>query len=306
MKITSEVKIGLIGIVTVFLIIWGVKYLLGTNLLKNTHRYYATYDAVDGLEPAAPVLLKGYKIGTVSDVLFQPEINPSFILSIDIEKKYRIPLGSTAEIFSADLLGSKALRINSSGKKEYHSSQDTLLSDLVHDMLSSVMENISPVLENIQQLASTLDSVGVSINDLLNDPSTKGTIRNLDEASGALNEKLSDNGSISRTLDNLAAVSSNLKDQNEQIAATINNLHSVSKDIEESDLDSILINLEAVTLSLKNVSQQMESGEGTVGKLIHDDALYDHISSLSADLDSLIIDITAHPEKYVRFSIFGK
>lgn len=306
MKIKSEVKIGFVGLIALFLVIWGIKYLLGTNLLKNTQRFYATYASVDGLEPSAPVLLKGYKIGSVSEVQFQPESEPSFIIAIDIDRAYKIPLGSSAEIFSADLLGSKAVRINSSGKKEYHNNKDTLHSNIVPDMLSSVMDNVTPVLVNVRQLTSTLDSLGISIDELINDPSTKGMIQNLNNATGSLNSKLSDGGSITTALDDLSAVAANLREQNEQIAATISNLHSFSEDIEQSDLDSILINLNAVTSSLKTVSQQMESGEGSVGKLIHDDALYDHISNLSADLDSLITDINAHPEKYVRFSVFGK
>ena len=71
-------------------------------------------------------------------------------------------------------------------------------------------------------------------------------------------------------------------------------------------MDSILNNLDLITASLKNITQQIESGNGTVGKLIYNDSLYNHISSLSADLDTLIIDINNHPEKYVRFSVFGK
>lgn len=306
MKIKSEVTIGLIGIITVVLILWGVKYLLGTNMLDSTHRYYALYENVNGLESAAPVMMKGYKVGSVTEVDFDPESSPPFTVTIGIDKKYRLHTGSAAEIFSADLLGSKAVRIKSGKSETYCSAGDTLLSALIPDMLASVMEDISPVLDNVNSLTLTLDSVGISLNSLLNDPSTLGSIDNINKVTGDLKSSLSKNGDIKVSLENLSSITTNLKNQNDEIAATLVNLHSLSDDIENADMDSILQNLAMVTASLKGITQQIESGEGSVGKLLYNDSLYDHISSLSADLDTLIIDINDHPEKYLRFSVFGK
>ncbi len=306
MKITSEVKIGAIGIVTAAVIFWGIHFLLGKNILKSADIYYATYELVDGLEFAAPVLMQGYRIGIVSEVDFNPESSPPFIVTIEIEKKYKIKSGSVAEIFSSDLLGSKAIRINSSDSDKYHPENDTLLSALIPDILTSVINDITPIVTNIDNLTNTLDSVGVSLNQILNDPATLAIINNVNEVSASLEESLSKEGKLGLTFENLSSITTNLKNQNEAIAATIENLHSLSNKIENANIDSILYKLESVTLSLYNISSQIESGEGTVGKLLFNDSLYDHISSLSANLDSLIMDINNHPEKYVRFSLFGK
>jgi phospholipid/cholesterol/gamma-HCH transport system substrate-binding protein len=306
MKIKSEVKIGLVGIVTLVLIIWGVKFLLGSNIFENKLQYFATYEQVNGLESAAPVMMKGYKIGIVSDVKFDPESSPPFTVTIRIDKDYSLRSGSTAEIFSADLLGSKAIRIKDAKSDTYYAENDTLLSAVIPDMLASVMDDITPVLENFNSLTLTLDSVGISLNSLLSDPSTLGSIQNINRATGSLKSSLSKNGDIAISLENLSSITTNLKNQNEEIAATMANLHSLSNDIENADMDSILINLDLITVSLKNITQQIESGDGTVGKLIYNDSLYDHISSLSADLDTLIIDIKNNPKKYLRFSVFGK
>ncbi len=306
MKISSEIKIGLVGIVALVFVIWGVKYLQGTNILDSKLRYYASYENVNGLEPGTPVLMKGYKVGDVAEIKFYPELSPSFAVAIDIEKKYMIGIGSIAEIFAVDYLGSKAIRIISSGKENYHIANDTLASAVIPDMLSSVMEDISPVLQNVNKLSSTLDSVGINLNAILNDPSTLGTIKDLNKVAVSLKTSLSEDGNITASLDNLSEITANLRNQNEEIAATIANLHSVSNDFNTADIDSILNNFDLISQNLKNITQQIESGEGTMGKLIYNDSLYDHISSLSADLDSLIIDIIDHPEKYVRFSVFGK
>ncbi len=306
MKITSEVKIGAIGIVTAAVIFWGIHFLLGKNILLNKNIYYVTYDLVDGLESAAPVVMQGYRIGIVNDVYFDPESSPPFIVTIEIEKRYRIKYGSVAEIFSSDLLGSKAIAINSSDSDIYHSEKDTLLSDLIPDMLATVMNELTPIIKNIDNLTHTLDSVGISLNQILNDPGTLEIINNINKVSGSISESLSDDGKLGITFENLSSITTSLKNQNEAITATINNLHSLSSDFKNANMDSILNNLASVTLSLNNISSQIESGEGTVGKLLYNDSLYDHISSLSADLDSLILDINNHPEKYVRFSLFGK
>lgn len=306
MKITSEVKIGTIGIVTAAIIFWGIHFLLGNNILKSKNIFYATYELVNGLEPAAPVLMQGYKIGIISDVYFNPEASPPFIVTIEIEKRYGISSGSVAEIYSSDLLGSKAIRINSSDSKSYHQVNDTLLSALIPDMLSRVMDEVTPVMMNIAKLTNTLDSVGVSLIQILNDPDTREIIKNINKISGSIQESLSDDGKLGITFDNLSSITTSLKNQNEAIASTIKNLQSLSSDIENANMDSILNNLASVTQNLNNISSQIESGEGTIGKLLYNDSLYDHISSLSADLDSLILDINNHPEKYVRFSLFGK
>ena len=85
MKIRSEVKIGIIGIVTLAVLIWGINYLKGRNILKSTYTLHAFYNDANGLESSAPVLINGVKIGFVQEVNFlqDEEIPIEVVLSIE-------------------------------------------------------------------------------------------------------------------------------------------------------------------------------------------------------------------------------
>src|SRR6056297_3001925 len=135
MRISSEVKIGITGVVTVVVIIWGINFLKGRNVFSNNYSLIATYDQVDGLEPSAKVMMNGFKIGTVERIIFDTEAVVPFTLFMEIENEYRIRSNSVAEIYNADLLGSKAIKIIQSEEHRFLEEGDTLKSRLAGDIV---------------------------------------------------------------------------------------------------------------------------------------------------------------------------
>src|SRR6056297_619093 len=148
MRISSEVKIGITGVVTVVVIIWGINFLKGRNVFSNNYSLIATYDQVDGLEPSAKVMMNGFKIGTVERIIFDTEAVVPFTLFIEIDKNYRIRKASIAEIYNADLLGSKAVKIIQSENQSFLEQGDTLKSRLADDMIASLLAEISPLINH--------------------------------------------------------------------------------------------------------------------------------------------------------------
>ncbi len=306
MKIASEAKIGITAILTIAVIIWGINYLKGVNILSSTYSLSATYDAVDGLEPSANVMMDGFKVGTVEKIVFETEALPPFTVYMEIDKSYPIRQGSTAEIHSADLLGSKAIKIISSDSETYVSDGDLLLSQRSADMFTTLLEDITPLLNNFSAAALTLDSAGMAIRKLIDDPAISQMVGNLEQASGSLSEQLSSSGDLTKTLENIGQFSKGLNAKTGSLQSTITHLEEITGELKNAHLDSLVMNLNLLSSSISNITNSIENGKGTAGKLITEDSLYQQLDQLITDLDSLITDVNKNPKKYVSFSLIGK
>jgi phospholipid/cholesterol/gamma-HCH transport system substrate-binding protein len=306
MKLTSEVKIGITGVVTIAVIIWGINYLKGRNILKGTYTIIAQYEQVDGLEPSANVMLKGFKIGTVEEVIFETEAAVPFTVVMEIEKTYPVRSSGIAEITSANLLGSKEINILPGAEGDYLENGDVINSSRSGDMIASLMEEVGPVITSLDAAVVRLDSTAAAVNRILEDPAVDMTIGNLEEISGSLRRQLGPGGDITATLSALKEVSETLGAQHASIATTVRNLEQISTQVGESALDTLINNLNEVAGNLRFMTGEMQQGKGSLGKLIYEDSLYQQIGQLISDLDSLITDVNANPKKYVSFSLIGK
>ncbi len=306
MKYSGEVKTGITGLITIIVIIWGINYLKGKNILSRTYQLTAQYERVDGLEPSAEVVLDGYKIGTVDEVIFEMDRKPPFTVRIEIGNDYPIGKGSIAEIYSADLLGSKGVRIIRSGNPGQVVDGDTLSSRITGDMISGLLNEVSPLLTSLNQTVITLDSTGNALNRILNDPAISSMITNLENASGSLDRQLSGSGDLGKSLASLKDVLGNIKAQNESIRTIIGNFESISGKLDNAPLDSLIINMDEISGNLAVITASIEQADGTAGKLIMEDSLYTYIAVLINDLDSLVQDVNKNPKKYVNFSLIGR
>ena len=306
MKFTSEIKIGITGVVTAAVIIWGINYLKGRNILSSTYTIIAKYEQVDGLEPSANVMLKGFKIGTVEEVIFVTEAEVPFTVVMEIEKNYPVRNTSIAEITSANLLGSKEINIIPAAGGDYLENGDMISGKLSADMISSLMEEVTPMITSIDAAVVKLDSSAAAVNRILNDPNIERMVSNMEEVTGSVRKQLSPQGDITATLSGLREISTHLSAQNASIATSIRNLEQISTQVSNSALDSLINNLNDVAGNLRYMTGEMQQGTGSLGKLIYEDSLYQQIGKLLTNLDSLITDVNENPKKYVSFSLIGK
>jgi phospholipid/cholesterol/gamma-HCH transport system substrate-binding protein len=155
-------------------------------------------------------------------------------------------------------------------------------------------------------VALTLDSVGIAIRKLLDDPAIGTMLGNLEQASGSLSEKLSASGDLTKTLASLQQFSEGLNAKTGSLQTTITHLEEITGELKDAHLDSLVMNLNKLSTGFSNIASSIENGEGTVGKLINEESLYQQIDQLVSDLDSLITDVNENPKKYVSFSLIGK
>jgi phospholipid/cholesterol/gamma-HCH transport system substrate-binding protein len=307
MKISIEVKVGIIGIATIVVLIWGINYLKGRNILSSTYEIYTHFSESGGLESSAPVLLNGVKIGYVDQIILHTDQVPAIRLALHIEKEYPIPEGSRAELFSADLLGTKAIRIipSSQGVRNM-ADQDTIMGTISPDLIASLQNSLFPILDQVSRLAGTLDTLSRKLSDIAGSDALGDLLKNLAATSGSLKAALSPGGSLDQSFSNLESFTGVLQSQEEEVASMIRNLNSISEAVDSAGLDQLGDELYQASHQFNTLLEQVNSGNGNAGKLFYSDSLYVNLELLIADLDQLVRDLNDHPEDYVQISVFGK
>jgi len=309
MKIRTEAKIGIIVIATIVLVIWGINYLKGKNILKRTDVYYAVYDNAKGLEFAAPVFINGYKVGLINRFFFDETDLNRIIVAIVVDKQYQIPKGSVAKIISADIMSSKAIEIELSRSEQYHVYGDTLASLTEPDMISELRSGLEPLLNNVGQAVIKMDSLLANINEVFDDEgvtSLQASLDNLKRVSTELRLQLSSGGDLTRSFSHLEKVTSTLSNNRENLNTALSNLASVSDTLKQANIKAGIDNLNLASEELHTLLSDIRSGEGTLGQLAVNDSLYNKLVDVSVNLDLLLRDLREHPKRYVHFSIFGK
>ena len=144
------------------------------------------------------------------------------------------------------------------------------------------------------------------MNDLLGSEAAHRAIEDVSGMAASLKSSLKPGGSLHASMQNLESFSSMLAEQEDEIAAMTSHLSAVSEALDSAGLDQLSRELVATTAEFRTLMAQLNSGEGSLGKLIYSDTLYFHMENLVADLDSLVLDLSENPGKYVHFSLFGK
>ncbi len=308
MKFSHETKIGIIITVAIAATIWGINFLKGKNILKPIHTYYAIYEDIGGLEINAKILMNGFKVGQVDDIYFNDDRSGKLTVLITIDKDFKIPLNSVAEVFSIDLLGTKAISIIKSDSDQDHVSGDTLVSRFQAGIQDKIEEQIIPIKDKAEKLIVTVDSVLQNLNFIFDEQSRRAlqeSILNIKESSEQLDQMLANDGKFTKMINNIESITSNIKNNNEEIALAISNLSEISDSLARSELKSTISKANETLGQAHEILHKINNGEGTIGMLVNNDSLYYNLESLSGDLDRLMIDLQENPRKYINVSVFG-
>ena len=304
MKFTKEVGIGILVVLGTFMSIFSYNYLKGINLFEKTRTFKIVYTKVDGLSPSNPVTLNGYKIGKVQKINFNPNNTKELIVDVIIENDVNFSKTSKAELYETGLIGGKAIAIIPDYDNNAIAKSGDYLIGVVKpgltDLVNQIMPQIQLQLETVMKKAEIVLS---NVNSLF-DEKTKESLKSSIDEFGSLTNSLSETS---------ANINDFIKDNSPNLTTTIDNLNETSltiKDISNSmsevDLNLILTNLDSTISNLNKITNKLNQGEGTVGKLLYDDSLFKNLDDATKNLEELIEDIKLNPKRYVHFSIFGK
>jgi len=317
-KISKELKIGIVVTLAIGLFIWGFNFLKGFNLFSNNYELYAVYPKIDGLIEANPLMINGYKVGQINKISLTKDKNGNyavlvkFLLSEDVQ----IPKHSIAKAVSSDLLGSKAVEIIYSDETEYVKSGDTLLAETEEGLKSAVSKQLQPLQKKAEGLISSIDSVMVIVQYVLNNKtrenldksfeSIKKAIQSLEQTAYKLDDLMeSEKAKISAILTKVNSLAGMLEKNTGRIDNIIGNFSTLSDSLAQSDLKSAISEADKTLAELNKLVAQINTGQGTLGKLVKNDSLYNNLNKSSEDLDKLLNDLRLNPKRYIHFSVFG-
>lgn len=308
MKISTEVKLGIIITAAIAVTLWGINFLKGRNIFKPANDYLAFYDDVGGLDVNAKIYMNGFRIGQVDDIYFNHE-SDGLVVVFGINKPFKIPFGSIAEVFSADLMGTKAIRIIKSESEQMHHPGDTLITGFSPGLDQQIQSQIIPLKDKAENLIETVDSLLQDLNYVFDDKAKKSlheSILNLERTTGHLDEMLTDEGKLNRMIQNIESITSNIRNNNNEIANAISNLSSISDSVAISELGSAINRANETLDQAHQILLKINNGEGNIGLLVNNDSLYYNLEALTGEMDRLIQDLQENPKKYIHVSVFGR
>jgi len=319
MKISKELKIGIVVSSAIGLFIWGFNFLKGIELFSHKYELYAVYPKIDGLIEANPLLINGFKVGQINKISLVPSANGEYkvLVKFLLTEDVKIPKHSIAKAISSDLLGSKAVEIIYSKNVEFVSSGDTLLAETEEGLKTSVSKQLAPLQKKIEGLLSSVDSVMTIVEVVLNDKtrdnlsksfeSIKKAIQSLEQTAYKMDDLVaSEKSKISSILSKLNGLAGMLEKNTGKIDNIIGNFSNLSDSLSKSNLKSAINEADKTLSELNKLVAQINSGQGTLGKLVKNDSLYNNLNKASDDLDKLMKDLRINPERYIHISVFGR
>lgn len=316
MKNKTEIKLGLLVVVVICVGYWGINFLRGKDIFNSEREYFAVYKDLSGLKVGAPVLIKGYKVGQVREIVFLDEYQSALVVKLAVDSDYPISVKSTARIFSADLMGTKAIELKTKFADEYFSDGDTLPSEIEGSLFDQINLQMTPIKAEAEKL---MGSMGEAIN-VISEVFNQATITNLQKSFSKLNMVINNverstsslstmlepgKGRLSVILANVDSISTNLKDNNKQITAIIENFATISDTLAQAEIAETINSTGRVMQQLDSVLMQINRGDGSLGQLIYNDTLYTNLEDATKSLDNLLIDLKENPKRYVHFSLIG-
>lgn len=303
MKLSREIKTGIIVVGGILLFILGFSYLKSTPLFDDSKTFYAVYDHVGGLQTGTSVSINGYTVGTVNDIRFR-DSSGKLLVTFSVNKNFDFSQNSQAELFDTGIIGGKGIQIQPVfDGAPMAKSGDTLPSSIRPGLTELVQQKLTPLQMKVEGAVSNADSLLINFNQVLDD----ATKENLRQGIEGLNNLVS---SFQKTADGINQL---LGNNQTQLDSTIDNfgrisanLAGVSDTLANAGLGETVEQLQETLTNLSAVIARIESGEGTMGRLMKDESLYENLSEASRELDLLLQDFRLNPKRYVNVSVFGK
>ncbi|MCG9792585.1 MlaD family protein [Flavobacterium algicola] len=303
MKLTREIKTAILVIASILLFIWGYSFLKGRDLFSNYKTFYVMYDNVEGLAPSAPITLNGLVIGKLNGITIS-ETTGKLVVELQVKTDFPISKSSSAIIYEPGFIGGKQIAIEPNLADSQLAEDGALLSGTVRKGLTQKLgDQLVPLQEKIEKLIVNADQLITGINNVLD---TK--------AQADLKSSLADLSQTMKQFNKASASMNSILDQNKgQIKGIVTNFDKISGNfskisdsINKANIAKTIRNLNATLGKVNTIISGMEAGQGTMGKLLKDDALYDNFNDTSKELELLLQDVRLHPTRYINVSVFGK
>ena len=300
LKYAREIKVGILAVVCIFLLFFGFNYLKGVNIFSSIHSFHGVYTNIHGLELQAPVYIRGYKVGQVDNIDYDFTRDSSFTVDISIKRNINLPEGTRMALVSDGIMGGMAIELllptTEVAPTEgivYIPTGATIPTTVVPGLLDGLQESV------IQPLSNTLASLDTILGQLetqLDNNHIESILANADLA-------VADLQTSSKQLKQV--MSHQVPSVVTKLDTTMSDLQQVVTDVKAANIKATVARVDTALDNVNYLIADFRSPNGTVGMLLNDKGLYNHIDSAVVSVDSLLVDLKANPKRYVHFSLFG-
>ena len=302
-KRKPEIKTALLVILGISLFIFGFSFLKRSSIFENNKIVHTIYDEVEGLVVGAKVTINGLVIGNVSMIDFLPG-STKILVSMRIDKDLNFSPNSKAVFYEAGLIGGKAISIEPVfDSKNTIKNNDTIASDVKPGLTELINRQIAPLQEKIESMLTSVDSLFSGVSNVLNyetQNNLKNTLENLSQSVNNIN--MSSEALIEVIDENRSSLNISFKNA----ANATKNINELTDSLSKIDFTNTFNKLSESLNNINTILSKVENGEGTLGKFINSEELYQNLSQSSKELEELLSDLKANPSRYVQFSLFGK
>ena len=310
MKISHEVRVGAVAVITIGAFILLFNFLKGTSLFTSTDTYHIVYNNIAGLTESSPVEINGYQAGVVQDIRLINDGSGQILVSLSVDRNFKVPVDTRAEITTATLIAGMKVVLRMGGSSEMLNNHDTLSGYVATSIIDRLSQTLTPLQGNITDMIIKLDSVVSSLNDIFTPQMTanlKSAVADVSDITAGIRE-ISDSkkDELAASIDDLKAFTAMLSANGPALDSTLKNVSEISGALAAADLGTTLASLRSSLENLDHIVKGISQGEGSAGKLVTNDSLYTNLSNTLFNLDLLLQDMKENPKKYVHFSLFGK
>ena len=293
---SKEVQIALVAIVGIIVLFFGMKFLKGMFLFSTDDSYYVEFDDISGVSASCPVYANGYRVGVVEDVIFNYDSQDKIVAVLGLNKQLRLPKASTAEIAS-DLLGNVKLELKfGPNPVDVMEPGDTLSGKKQGGALAKAAD----MLPQFEKMLPKVDSILASVNMLLMNPAIANSLHNVDQITAHL---VTTTNELNRLT---ASLNQQMPGTLTKVDGLLDNTTTLTKNLSELDIAMTMAKVNSTLQNVEQMTAKLNSNEGTLGLLMRDQELYRNMASTMGHVDSLMIDLKQHPQRYVHFSLFGR
>lgn len=296
MKISKEIKIAFVAILSAIIVYVGIIFLKGLKLFNDEVSYFVEIADVQGMPTASDVRANGLKVGTVKAINFNSG-SQNLTVEITINPNFQIPQG-TSVYMTKEMLGSAMmnLRLGPDPSNILHPG-DTIHGQPMVDLMTEA-GNLLPLAES---MLSKMDSILTAMNTLANDPAIASSLHNMEAVSADLRVTTTRlNGLLGNDVPRLMAKTNNICSNLETTTNTLNQIDMVGM---AHKADATLNNMQEMTFKFNTA---MSSKDNSLGMLLNDNSIALHLDSTMQNSSRLLEDLRLHPKRYVHFSLFGK
>jgi len=292
----KEVKIALVAVCGLVILFFGMNYLKGLNLFESDSKYYISFTDISGLASSSPIYADGYQVGVVKSINYDYNKRGGIVVEASIDEQLRIPKGSSAEIVS-DMLGNVKVNLLLANNPRERVMPGETIQGGINDGAFGQMKGMIPT---VMQILPKIDSILTTVNTLLANPAIARSLQNTETVTGELTV-------TTKRLNNIVAhLEKSVPGMINNTDSLLYNANTLAKNVNKIDVAGTMARVDETLDNMERFTEQLNNTTGTLGKLMHDPTLYDNLNNTMRSADSLLIDLKAHPKRYVHFSLFGR